>query len=210
MRMFGLKELAGEKFWQRLPVLSECSAQLSSARHAHSGLPVTCLLPRKSKGNSTGIDLHFSWSGLKTFLSCVFPPWPTFLWWYIFLVFLFFCFFFPKDGKEHKLCLGCVFPPSFPSSLRGKSVATLGAKSLLDHQPPISLTGLGGALATSKAERKVKYMLKYLLPKSVSVWDMTSFPSGIYGLFIRVIKKAAQWQAEVTCGLVLAWNFHKE
>lgn len=29
MRMFGLKELAGEKFWQRLPLLSECLTQLS-------------------------------------------------------------------------------------------------------------------------------------------------------------------------------------
>lgn len=88
MRMFGLKELAGEKFWQRLPlfiwVLNNHSAQ-----HADSGLPVAHLLAKKSKGSSTGIDLHFFWSGLKTFLSCVFPPWPIFLRWFIFLLVFF-------------------------------------------------------------------------------------------------------------------------
>lgn len=122
----------------------------------------------------------------------------------------FFCCFFLKDGRKHKLCLSWVFPPSLPPSLHGETMATHGGRSLLAHQPPISLTGLGQVfLATSKAEGKVQYTLKYLLP-GVSVWDMTSFPSGIYGVFIHVIKRTAQWQAEVTCGLVLAWNFHKE
>lgn len=104
MRMFGLKELAGENFWQRLPLFI-WGLNIHSAQHADFGLPVPRLLAAKSKGSSTGIDLHFFWSSLKTFLSCFFPPWPIFLWWFIFLF-----FFFPKGQQRAQALPQLGFP----------------------------------------------------------------------------------------------------
>lgn len=48
MSVFGLKELAGENFWQGLPLFIWV-LNIHSAQHADFGRPVSCLLAEKSK-----------------------------------------------------------------------------------------------------------------------------------------------------------------
>lgn len=164
---------------------------IHSAPCAGFGLPASRLLAEKSKAAAHELVFIFSQVVWKHFLSCISPPWPIFL----------FSHRRTADCKSFASA-GLSLPPSpSPHAKTTAQGSHHGGTSLLAHQAPISHTGSGDALETSKHE--VKYTLEY----SQRMWAVPSFLSGIYGIFIHTIEKAPEWRAEVAHGLALAWNF---
>lgn len=164
---------------------------IHSAPCAGFGLPASRLLAEKSKAAAHELVFIFFPSSLETFPELYFST-------------LTYISFFPlKDSRLQNFASAGLSLPPCPSP-HAKTTAQGShhrGTSLLAHQAPVSHTGSGDALETSKHE--VKYTLEY----SQCMWAVPSFLSGIYGMFIHTIEKAPEWRAEVAHGLALAWNF---
>lgn len=146
MSMFGLKELAGENFWQRLPLFIWV-LNIHSAQRADFGLPVSCLLAEKLKAGAHELIFIFSQAVWKHFLSCIFPPLPIFLV-VIHFSFLYFsrrmadCNSFASAGFSHPHCLS-------PHGKKAALCAMIAPRGQIAPGPPASHFTGWDALETS-------------------------------------------------------------
>lgn len=127
MSMSGLKELAGENFWQCLPLYLGAQHPLSSVSRLWA--TGTMSIGWKLKGSST-------WTGLQFFWVVFFHPDLYFQWWVIF-VFYFSpqraadCKSFAPAGLSHPHCL-------LPHGKMAASCTTIAPHRQIPPRPPAS------------------------------------------------------------------------